>query len=1350
MLKKRMFALLLALCLVVSLLPAQLVSAEGAEQIDMEEPQTVSSQDTVEEETEAKPPQENADAQNTAPATQAEETVVNETSALMALGVTDIITDARCGNGVTCTLSEDGVLTISGTGEMWDYTLNYIDENGDGIWEVDIPPWYRDKLKIKAVVIEEGVKTIGRNAFDGAENMESISIPDSMLQIRKYAFYGCKSLKTIRIPKKVNFLENNALYGLSVDSFEVDPENQHFCSDEQGVLYNKDKTYLIKAPKTLQGKYVVPDSVVTVERLAFAGCNALTDLTFGEALEEIVGTSAGSAISNCANLRTLTFQGGPIDMSTHAIGDLPALESITIGSKTTALPSLAGYPKLKEINIHQDNPNFCVVNNVIYSKDKTTLLRCPPAQEGTLVLPDTVTKINRSAFSKCALLEKVVLPEKLESIESSAFSGCTALAEVNLPANLEYIDFGAFSGCTSLKEIAVPQKLTYIARETFNGCTALQSVTLPEGIITIGISAFSDCKSLTQITLPDSLEQLAESAFSNSGLQQITIPDKVTKINESVFANCSKLETVVVGKNVELILSNAFANCTSLKEVRFTGKYPFKDYSTNVFLNVTATCYYPDNILSWTQTTLQNFGGTITWIAEEVDEFAGEEHTYAVPETNAVLAYRIGTNGTTAEITLCNKDASGALVIPEYIDGYQVVSIGDSAFSECIGLTAITMPDSIRKVGDLAFYRCYRANSIVFSKNLEQIGAEAFKTTAMKKVVLPDSVKEIGKGAFSSCSSLNEVVLPAGLQYIPENMFANCYYLHYVTFPDALLSIGNNAFKECYELYSVVLPDGLQEIGEYAFSWCGPSTTFGIDYSASNFTSVTLPSTVKTIGKGAFQCCQALRTINLPNGMKTLNDSVFNGCYSLRSITIPAAIESIGKGTFGQCKVLSTITFNWGAPQINTAAFDTSVKATCYYPSNNANWTADMLQNYGAKQLTWVAMEMENPGDGIGGEGGSAGGDSEGGGVGGDTGEGGDSGENGNTGGGTEGGGTGGSEGDGNEGGGSGSGNEGGNDANDYNVVFGEKVYHNLRLQDLTKIGYAFTIQTEEPVDAYGILIWTGDPDANVTVESTGVQNKALTYDSGFYTAESDGIYAQRLDVLHYAKPYVKIGEQYIYGNVDAYSPLTYAQTTLNGNDESLKQLMIDLLNYGAYAQVYFAESNGTAIPDTLLNHILPEDQQTLDWKDSLKVSTPSVTKDTAKTLNVSWYGTNLNLLEAIQMNMAATGTVSGMYYWTQAAYDSTDVLEPGSASGTLATRKDGAYTIGSISRIVAQAMDDVYYVCCYDESGNLSAIRADSVAAYATRLIDREASTEASKNLAKALLIYGNSAEAYFQKIAE
>lgn len=317
-------------------------------------------------------------------------------------------------------------------------------------------------------------------------------------------------------------------------------------------------------------------------------------------------------------------------------------------------------------------------------------------------------------------------------------------------------------------------------------------------------------------------------------------------------------------------------------------------------------------------------------------------------------------------------------------------------------------------------------------------------------------------------------------------------------------------------------------------------------------------------------------------------------------------------------------------------------------------------------------------------------------------------------------------------------------------VEFG-RALHNLSLQDLIKIGYAFTINADNTTDR-GVVILTDDHytgDMEITVDTEGVQVKTLTASGSYWTAQSDGIYSQRLDTVHYARPYVVIDGTYYYGDVDEYSVLKYAESVFaQTGKEKLKQCMVDLLNYGTAAQIYLAELNGEDVPGTLINDMLSEDQKVMGWNDELKQYAPELTKDTAGDLNAVWKGSNLSLLDAICMNLAATGDVDGMYYWTAEDYKAATVLNATTASGTLITKGDGSYTIGTVSGIAAKNIADVHYVCAYNDSGTYGPVRADSVAIYATKLVDNKEDGSAESNIAKALLVYGESARVYLASL--
>ena len=186
----------------------------------------------------------------------------------------------------------------------------------------------------------------------------------------------------------------------------------------------------------------------------------------------------------------------------------------------------------------------------------------------------------------------------------------------------------------------------------------------------------------------------------------------------------------------------------------------------------------------------------------------------------------------------------GDLVIPEVLDGYTIVSIGEKAFSQCASLTSVTIPDSVISIGNSAFYDC----------------------SDLTSVTIPDSVISIGKGAFSGCSGLTSV-----------------------TIPDSVTSIGNFAFFYCSSLISITIPNSVTSISDSAFCGC------------SSLTNVAIPDSVTSIGNSAFYGCSSLTSVTIPNGVTSIGYSAFRGCHGLSSVTIPNSVTSIDNSAFYEC-----------------------------------------------------------------------------------------------------------------------------------------------------------------------------------------------------------------------------------------------------------------------------------------------------------------------------------------------------------------------------------------------------------------------------------------------------------------
>ncbi len=165
------------------------------------------------------------------------------------------------------------------------------------------------------------------------------------------------------------------------------------------------------------------------------------------------------------------------------------------------------------------------------------------------------------------------------------------------------------------------------------------------------------------------------------------------------------------------------------------------------------------------------------------------------------LDYEVNADGVTCTITgmgVCNdKD----VVIPEYIDGYQVTAIGKMAFWSQIRITSLTMPDSVVSIGSSAFEFCDQLERITLSASLNQIAIHAFKDCkALKSIHLPDSLTSIGGGAFVDCVSLTEITIPDQVTSISSGMFRNCDKLELLTLPGGITEIADRAFEGCPKL----------------------------------------------------------------------------------------------------------------------------------------------------------------------------------------------------------------------------------------------------------------------------------------------------------------------------------------------------------------------------------------------------------------------------------------------------------------------------------------------------------------------------------------------------------------------
>ncbi len=454
------------------------------------------------------------------------------------------------------------------------------------------------------------VTSIGSSAFAYCYDLTSVTIPDSVTSIGDRAFSYCYDLTSVTIPNSVTNIG-------------------------EGAFSNTDLTSI-----------TIPDSVTSIEDYTFFYCTNLTSVTIPDNVTNI----GEGAFSDCTGLTSVTIPNSVTNIGNNAFSGCTGLTSITIPDSVTDISrAFSGCSSLLSIDVSENSSIYSSENGVLFSKDKTELLRCPVGISGTYTIPDNVTSIKSSAFSGCTSLTSVTIPDSITSIEEFAFSDCTGLTSVTIPDSVTSIEDSTFSRCTGLTSITIPDSVTSIEDSTFSRCTGLTSITIPDSVTSIGMWAFSDCTDLTSIIIPDSVTIIGDSAFSDcTGLTSVTIPDSVTSIGMSAFSRCTGLTSITIPDSVTEIRGGTFEGCTGL-------------------------------------------------ISIDVDK-----NNLAYVSENGVLF-----NKDKTELLQYPAGISGAYTIP---DG--VTYIGSSSFSGCTALTSVTIPNSVTYIASYAFYLCDGLTSI--------------------------------------------------------------------------------------------------------------------------------------------------------------------------------------------------------------------------------------------------------------------------------------------------------------------------------------------------------------------------------------------------------------------------------------------------------------------------------------------------------------------------------------------------------------------------------------------------------------------------------------------------------------
>lgn len=539
-------------------------------------------------------------------------------------------------------------------------------------------------------------------------------------------------------------------------------------------------------------------------------------------------------------------------------------------------------------------------------------------------IPETVTNIEESAFRSCRELKQVTIPDSVTNLGRYAFYECESLENAVLSNNLKAIRECTFLLCSSLKEITIPDSVEIIDISAFYGCHALSRASLGNSVKAIGNQAFSCCYSLTEITFPESVTEINYAAFSNcSSLETINMSGNISKFGKSVFEDTKWYDNQPDGP---VYLKNIFYKYkgTMPENINFIIKNKTTIIGGSAFENMTGltTVSLPDSIVYIGDAAFSYSGLTNIVIPDGVKAIGISAFSGCKKLTDAVISDSVEKIGDNAFRT-CS-------ILESVYIGKNVEEIGLYAFYECRILPEIEIPAKVSSIGQYAFVGCYSLESITVDKNnlyyLSIDGVLYNKTMTQlilypsykknDEFVMPATVVKIMDFALYYNSHLKRVKMPESVKEIGASAFKGCYFLKEISFPNSIISVGPEAFV-MVQWYNN-LPDGIVYIGKTVYCYKG---------EAPDNSQVTIKNGIVSITESAFKECSGIQSVILPESIKHIGKEAFKGCTSLTEIRIPESLESIDKSTFENCTSLTNVTFSEGLKSVGYNSFaNTNIK----------------------------------------------------------------------------------------------------------------------------------------------------------------------------------------------------------------------------------------------------------------------------------------------------------------------------------------------------------------------------------------------------------------------------------------
>ena len=835
-----------------------------------------------------------------------------------------------------------------------------VDGTGRKVVSIGESAFYNNK-KISNVAIPDTVLVIKAKAFMGCESIFEFSFPDSIVSFEDYAFYGCSSLRNVNIPESLTEIGWAAFFNCNfVFSFTVPENNPHFSALD-GVLFNKDKTELIRYPAGHnRHTYTIPDSVIIIGDDAFRASSALKDIIIPEGvktigycsfyncygLENVHLPDSITTIKNCAfsycylseiNLpRYITeiddnsFEYNP-DLNVVVFKPSYAYNWAIDHQLITGNVSVEGGFDIPDMYVEQYDPISTTYSaSVSAGWIKEISIYCTDAQyyeaiqtpfqsehiseyHGEWTVPPTIRKNPGNYLVEMDIMDNHGLLHYLGSLSVSVVEYNSEDVVILQQPQTQYIYqniYGDREPSKATLKVIAENVSSYqwfgLTDEGWKEIKDSTSDTFTCGALTVSLRTglYGEATFCCKLIGNNGTTEYTNAASVRLFVDNISLDIKDIELNigEKLQLNATVQTDRAYNQSVRWVSSNP-----NVAEVDSSGIVTAKGIGYT-----TITAYAADN------------GGSADTCFVVVKELTSDFSFENIDDTYCKVT---GYNGNAESITIPSKSP----------DGHIVNTVGASAFAwyyhDGKPTTEIIIPNTITVIEDEAFR--YFDGNLVIPDSIVTIGESAFRGChGLAELHVPESCVFIGDYAFRSWENATSIYLPEHLQHIGAFAFENCSAVTTITIPDSVTYIGEGAFYNCGMLEAVYIPEGVSFIGANAFTNCGnivihgktnsyaeifarennipfvddsqeewhPSPLSDFEFSALSGTSCKL---IKYTGNAS--------TVVIPSqdaagrNVIEIEPLAFKNCSSVKYISIPNTVIRIEYQAFCMCAYLESI-----------------------------------------------------------------------------------------------------------------------------------------------------------------------------------------------------------------------------------------------------------------------------------------------------------------------------------------------------------------------------------------------------------------------------------------------------------